>query len=320
MRAAVFREYGAPEVLTVTHIDAPVPTASQVLVKVRYAGVNFAEVMFRRGQIPVGLPHVPGLEVAGEVVQVGSDVTGLEVGDLVVALTLAGGGYAELAVAEAAHTVALKGPLASLSPSVAAAAVCNVTTAWGAFHLAGSPQAGERVLVLAAAGGVGSALGQLAVAAGAYVVGAVGSDTKRDALPATVFAERITYDEVLRSDESFDVVFDAVGGPVRTSLLGRTNMGGRYVVYGNASRDAGSRDLDAVWFSGAAVVGYNLGGLAHARPDLLGEHMRQALAAVADGTVGIGTELVGLDAVVDAHRALEERVTTGKIVIDVLDV
>lgn len=133
-----------------------------------------------------------------------------------------------------------------------------------------------------------------------------------------MFDERVTYDELLASEGTFDVVYDAVGGPVRASLLGRTNLGGRHVIYGNASREAGSREFDAVWFSGAALVGYNLGGLAHSRPDVLGEHMRQALAAVANGSVRIATEVVGLDSVVDSHRALEERATTGKIVIDVL--
>ncbi|MFB8228811.1 zinc-binding alcohol dehydrogenase family protein [Cellulosimicrobium sp. NPDC055967] len=316
MRAAVFHEHGGPEVLRVAEVPVPTPSPDQVLIQVSHAGVNFAEVMFRRGQIGVGLPHVPGLEVAGTVLEVGAEVTSVVPGDRVAALTLAGGGGAELAVAEARHVVVLDGPLAGLSSAVAAGAVCNVTTAWGAVRLAGRPVAGERVVVLAAAGGVGSAVAALCAAAGAQVVGVVGSADKRAALPTDVFAERWTYDELLASGESFDVVFDAVGGPARAALVSRVAVLGRYVVFGDAARADTSVALDDVWFSGAAFVGYNLGAVAFGSSVPLADHMGAALRSVADGTVPVEPVVLRLEDVAEAHRRLEGRETTGKIVLD----
>jgi NADPH:quinone reductase len=316
MRAAVFHEYGPPEVLRVDQVVQPEPGPGQVLVRVSHAGVNFAEVMFRRGQIPVGLPHVPGLEVAGTVERVGADVADVRPGDRVVALTLAGGGHAELAVADAAHVVVLDGDLAGVPSAVAAAAVCNVTTAWGVVHLGARPQAGDRVLVLAAAGGVGRAVGQLLVGSGARVTGAASTPEKVATLPVEVFGERVTYADLLASGSRFDVVLDSVGGLLRRELASRVELLGRHVVYGDAAHDDSQRALDDIWFSGAAVVGYNLGALAYGRPDVLAAHLRAAIGAVADGTVVVDHELVGLDDVADVHRRLEERRTTGKLVVD----
>lgn len=317
MRAVTFHETGGPEVLQVEEVPVPEPSDTQVLIQVTHAGVNFAEVMFRRGQLGVTLPHVPGLEAAGHVVAVGTDVTSVRPGDRVVALTLAGGGYAELAVAEERHTIVLAGELGALSSEIAVGSVCNVTTAWGAVHLAGRPEVGDRVVVLAAAGGVGSAVSSLAAAAGAHVTGVVGSDVKRGGLPSEVFAERLTYDELLASSTAYDVVFDAVGGPARAALVSRVTVGGRYVAFGNAAQADTSRALDEVWLSGATYAGYNLGALAHARPDLLAEHLRAALGSVADGTVVVEPAVVPVAAVVDVHRSLEARETVGKVVLDV---
>ncbi|MEV6952458.1 alcohol dehydrogenase catalytic domain-containing protein [Streptomyces sp. NPDC051183] len=163
MRAATFAEFGDHNVLTVVH-DAPEPEAApgRVVVEVTHAGVNFAEVMFRRGQFPVGLPHVPGLEAVGTVRSVGEGVTGLRPGQRVAALTLDGGGNAEFVSARAELTVPLEGELAELPSALAAAALCNGATAWGVVHAAARVEQGDTVLVLAAAGGVGTAAAQLA--------------------------------------------------------------------------------------------------------------------------------------------------------------
>ncbi|MBB2923666.1 zinc-binding dehydrogenase [Cellulomonas cellasea] len=321
MRAVQFSEHGPPGVLRVAEVPEPAPGRSDVLVEVVCAGVTFAEVMFRRGQLPVGLPHVPGLAVSGWVVEVGDAVTTLRPGQRVAALTLAGGGGAELVVAPESTVVALEGELDRLSDAVAAAVPCSVTTAWGLLEAA-RVQPGETVLVLAAAGGVGSAAVQLAVAQGATVLAAVGHGAKRAAARSWGARHVVTYDELgdlddLLGGRRVDVVLDAVGGPVRRAAAATLGFGGRHVVYGDASATDVVISTNAVWLTGTSLVGHNLGALAAAAPERLRTHLTEALHAVADGTVGLDVTEHPLADVAVAHAALESRASTGTHVLRV---
>jgi NADPH:quinone reductase len=322
MRAVQFRSYGPPEVLEVVDLPDPEPGAGQVLIRVQHAGVNFAEVMFRRGQFPVGVPHVPGLEAVGTVEAVGADVTTCRPGDVVAALTLAGGGNAELVVAPQDTVVVLDGALAGLAPQEAAAAICNVTTAWGLLEAA-RVEPGDSVLVLAAAGGVGSAAAQLARSRKAgYVFGAVGDATKLDPARAWGYDDVLTYDDLAdaareRRPDGFDVVLDSIGGAVRTAVLPLTAFGGRHVIYGDAADQEVTVATNSVWFGGTSLVGYNLGGLAGAAAKVLGSHLRSALVAVREGSVRLQITSLPLANVAKAHAALESRASTGKFVLDV---
>ncbi|GAB1688986.1 quinone oxidoreductase family protein [Krasilnikovia sp. M28-CT-15] len=321
MLAARFDEYGSADVLQVREVPTPTADPGRVLIDVSHAGVNFAEVMFRRGQFPVGVPHVPGLEAAGTVRALGEGVTGLRVGQPVAALTLDGGGNAEVVSARAELVVPLDGDLAGLDPVLAAAALCNVTTAYGILDGAARLRAGETVAIYAAAGGVGTAAAQLARSMGAsLVLGAVGSPDKVD------FAMRYGYDAVTtyadlpevvgdNTDGGVDLLLDSVGGAAREAVTPMLAPFGRHVIFGDAAAADATYQSNDVWFSNTSRVGYNLGGLAGSRPAVLRAHLEEGLRAVAEGVVKLDVTELPLAEVRVAHQHLESRASTGKFVL-----
>lgn len=319
MKAVVIPEFGEAEVLREALVPIPEPGAGQVAIDVAYAGANFAEVLYRRGVVDVPLPFVPGIEVAGRVRAVGDGVTGLEVGQPVAALTIVdSGGYAEVAVTDARLVAPLADGASGLGLAAAAALPSNSTTAFLVLEEVARLAAGESVLVHAAAGGVGSQLGQVARLLGAgRVVGTVGSEAKVEA------ARAFGYDEViLRADLAdagqFDVVVDMVGGPARQGSLDRLAPSGRLVVMGNAS---GAEDVaisaNELWFSNKTVSGFNLAAYSAVRPDRAGEALRRAVRAAGEGVLQVQVETVPLDQAVQVHRRIETGATTGKLVLEV---
>jgi NADPH2:quinone reductase len=326
LKAIAITEFGSADVLAPIDLPAPEPGPGEVAIDVAYAGANFAEVLFRQGLVDVPLPFVPGIEAAGTVRSVGRDVRGLAPGQPVAALTIVnGGGYAEVAVADARLVVPLGDPAAGLSLRTAAAVPSNSTSAFLVLEAVARLRQGERVLVHAAVGGVGSQIGQAARLLGAgLVVGVVGSEAKVAA------ARKLGYDEVLLRDEwperaeeltggrGFDVVVDQVGGPQRRRSLDALAPLGRVVVMGNASgADDVALSSNGLWLSNRAAAGFNLHALAAADPDLVGQALRRAVAAVAAGRIRIEVDELPLDAAAEAHRRIEAGSSTGKIVLAV---
>ncbi|MFG2121842.1 zinc-binding alcohol dehydrogenase family protein [Streptomyces sp. NPDC048710] len=322
-RVVRFDTFGDPSVLAVTELTPPEPQAGEVTVDVRYAGVNFAEVMFRRGQFPVDLPHFPGLEAVGTVRAIGEGVTGLTVGEEVAALTLGGGGNADVVAVPAAHVVPLTGRLAGVDRAAAAGALCNVTTALGVLTSAGHLAAGETVVVLAAAGGVGTAAAQLARVLGAgTVIGATSSADKAE------YARTFGYDSVVPYEQladevaertggrGADLVLDSVGGSFRSEVTGLLAAFGRHVIFGNAADSDVTFEGNHPWYTNSSLAGYNLGGVAGRAPELLRTHLEQALAHVAAGEVRVDTTVLPLKDVAHAHELLETRASRGKYVLD----
>ncbi|MEV0051953.1 zinc-binding dehydrogenase [Saccharopolyspora shandongensis] len=317
MQAITIPEFGGAEVLRFDVLDVLEPGPGQVSIDVAYAGANFAEVLYRQGVVDVPLPFVPGIEVSGRIRAVGPGVDGLRVGQPVAALTIvAGGGYAEVVVT-AADLVA---PLDEHGPDLdlAAALPSNSTTAFLVLDRVARIEPGEKVLVHAAAGGVGSQLGQVARLLGAgRVVGTVGSPAKIDV------AKRFGYDEVVLRDRfdnagEFDIVVDMVGGANRrTGLDGLAPMG-RLIVMGNAS---GAEDVgvsaNELWFTNKTVSGFNLAAFSAAHPEHAGRALRRAVAAAARGDLHVRVESLRWDQVADVHRRIETAATTGKIVLEV---
>ena len=320
MRSVFFRSYGDPSVLEVTDTARPTPGDGQVLLRTTHSGVNFAEVMFRRGQIRVDLPHAPGLEAVGVVEEIGAGVTDIKVGDRVAALTLAGGGQAEYAVANGSQVIRLDGELEALSDAHAVAALCNGTTAVGAIEVSGRPEAGERVLVTAAGGGVGTWLIDLLRERSCTVVAATSDPSKLPDHVARSGVQLVGYHE-LEGLEPFDVIFDSVGGEARQVLRGKVAFLGRHVIMGDAAGKDVEIGCNSVWFGGHALVGYHLGGLARHRPEMFREHMRRALAHGAQSVQRHGEDgvtrhtLIAPEEVTDVHRRLEDRSSRGKYVI-----
>jgi NADPH2:quinone reductase len=227
---------------------------------------------------------------------------------------VASGGYAEVVTTDAA----LVAPLGDAGFEVGAALPSNSTTAFLVLERVARLERGESVLVHAAAGGVGSQLGQVARLLGAgRVVGTVGSAAKISAAKAFGYDEVVLRDEVAGTGD-FDVVVDMVGGPTRRASLDRLASMGRLVVMGNAS---GAEDVgipaNELWFTNKTVSGFNLAAFSSVAPDVVGRALRRAVQAVADGDLRVEVETLGLDQAVAAHRRIESGSTTGKLVLRV---
>lgn len=322
MRAVRYTRTGGPDVLHVADLPAPQPGPGEIAVDVGHAGIHFADVMFRRGQFPVTLPAVPGLEVSGTVAALGDGVHGLRVGQPVAAVPTGFGGNAERVVTPAATAVALDGPLAGLDPLHAAATACNATTAVGTLRGAARIAPGDKVLVLGAAGGLGTLLGRLATAYGAaLVVGAAGTPERARAAAAHGYHHALTYAELaaatpeLTGGQGFDAVVDTVGGDVRTAVRPLLAVLGRHVVIGDAADRDTTLAANEVWWDSFSLAGYNMGGVLARRPDLFRAHLAEGLRAVADGTLRPRVEEIGWDDVATAHAHLEGRTATAKYVL-----
>ncbi|MGB3894699.1 zinc-binding dehydrogenase [Mycolicibacter sinensis] len=241
MRVVVITKHGPPSVLQVQdRPDPPPPGSGQVQIAVHAAGVNFADHLARVGLYPEApkLPAVVGYEVAGTITAVGEGVDAARVGERVLAGTRFGG-YAEIVNTNAADTVALP---EAMSFEQGAAIPVNYATAWAALHGYGSLQAGERVLVHAAAGGVGIAAIQLAKAAGAIVHGTA-SPGKHDRLAALGIDQAIDYRRKgwWSGLQPYDLVLDALGGTSVRRSFALLRPGGRLVAYGLSSLQQGEK-------------------------------------------------------------------------------
>jgi NADPH2:quinone reductase len=288
VRAIWLREFGPPSVLVGGEAPEPV---GEVVIDVHYANITFVETQVRagRGPFPVKLPMIPGNGVGGKV------------GDRRVIASLGGsGGYAERVAVPAAALLDVPDGLA-LDDAVALLADGRTATM---LADAATVAAGERVLVLAAAGGVGTLLVQLARAVGATVVGAVGSSAKR-AVVTSLGAEAVLYPDAVGP---FDVVFDGVGGEVARSAFALLARGGRMLSYGLASGEWAGIEPEAAAVRGVTLVAPDRS------PDALRGFTERALTSGLQPIIG---QRFPLERAAEAHAAMESRATTGKTLLDV---
>ncbi|WP_327289581.1 quinone oxidoreductase family protein [Streptomyces sp. NBC_01198] len=288
----------------VDEVAEPVPGPGEVAIRVAYAGVQWGDVLVRGGHLPLPGPGVPGFEAAGRIVAVGEGVARGRVGEEVVAL-VDGGACAEVVLAPEALALGI-GP-ASLRD--AAGPGWAGPTAYDLVEEVGRVREGDRVLVHAAAGGVGTLAVQFARAAGAAeVVGVAGSPER------AAYAEGFGYDRVVTRDEfpavlgddRFDVVLDPVGGATRTANVALLAPHGRLAVYGNlAAYDPVEISADDLLMQGLSVLAYNSALLSRTHPARLAASARRVLGLLAAGRirVGLGSELP-LDGVGDAVSRL----------------
>jgi NADPH:quinone reductase len=303
VKAVVLHEPGGPEQLRLEDVPDPEPAEGQVLLRVRAAGVNFADVLVRQGRYPQApeLPTVLGREVAGE-------VGGRRV---MSASGAESGGYAELAAADPDWLVPLPD---SASFEEGASFLTTFLTAWMPLQRAGVGP-GSTVLVHAAAGGVGSAGVQLAKHLGARVVATASSEEKRQAALDLGADEAFGYDDFADSVQA-DLVLDAVGGDVFKRSIATLNPLGTIVGIGFA--DGWWDPLDTALMVGRnlSLNGFYLGRLMRLRPDVVHEATREIVALWEAGAV---KPVVGatfpLGQAADAHRLIEERRSVGKVVL-----
>ncbi len=326
MKAILVEEFGEPEVLRHTGVERPEPTEGEVLIEVRSAGINYADTMRRRNQylIRQELPFTPGSEVAGVVAEVGEGVEDVSVGDRVVAL-IGTGGYAEYAIAPAEAIIPLP---EGLDFDEAAAIPLQGLTAYHILKTSGALKEGESVLVHAAAGGVGTLAVQMAKLMGAgRVIATASSRAKLDlaeSLGADVLIEYTDEDWPERVREATygdgaDVILEMVGGDFPEKNLRCLNVFGRMVVYGAASRDRGSLVPAELMKRCHSVVGFYLPQIM-SRPELFVPSLREMLGWISSGELKL---VIGarypLEEAAEAHRALEDRETTGKIILNPSD-
>jgi NADPH2:quinone reductase len=316
MRAIWLHEFGGPEVLAIGDAPDPVAGPGQVVVDVAHANITFVETQFRAtgaGPFKPELPMIPGNGVGGVVAAVGERVDPALVGTRVITSTGGSGGYAERVAVDAAGLIGVPDGLA-LDAAVALLADGRTATL---LTRAAAPQSGERVLVEAAAGGVGSLLVQLAKAAGAEVVAAAGGPRKLGLARALGAAACVDYTEAGWAERAgpVDVVFDGVGGAIGRAAFTLLRSGGRMVSFGLASGAwAGIEEADA------AARGVTLLGLARPTPEAMREATEWALAEAVAGRLRPAIcQRFPLERAADAHAAIEGRDTVGKTLLDVTD-
>lgn len=316
-------------------LPAPTCGPADVLVQVSHFGLNYADVMARLGlynDCPP-LPCVLGYEVVGTVTATGSNVKSVQLGQTVLAFTRFGG-YARQAVVPELACVPLG---LGTNAAEACALATQYCTAWYAAHLLANVQEGEKVLVYAAAGGVGLALCQLASLRGAVVVGCVGSLQKTEAVKAAGAQSVYSYsepdfsDQLRRDHRQFDVVFDPVGGRLFRTGLAMLSAGGRLVSFGASSwsqSKGGFFDkLQLAWNFGIvhpigllmksrSVMGLNMLRIADQKPELLKRCMHEVYELYRQGKIKPTVNAVmSHTQLAEAHTMLEQRQTVGKLVM-----
>jgi NADPH2:quinone reductase len=305
MRAVLLESLGEPETLTIGDVPAPAPAEGQELVHVRAAGVNFLEVLVRRGAYPQApeLPWIPGLEIAGET-EGGRRVLGL--------VRATGGGYADAVAVDGEWLFDLP---ADASFAEGAALLMAFLTAWLPLPRQAPVRHGRRLLVTAAAGAVGSAAVQVGCALGAEVVVATGSEEKLS-LPLSLGAVHGTTYDTLEDVGQVDVVLDPVGGSVLTRSLPLLRPLGAAVAIGYAGGPWEPVDPRQLVGRNVGVHGLYLGRLMQLQPQLVREAAHDLLRMWAQGIV---RPVVGatypFERAADAHRLIEERRSTGKVVL-----
>lgn len=326
MRAVRHGCFGPPEVLRWEEVPDPVPGEDQVLIQVSAAGVNYADLLFRSGWARehgvgpdvVTEPLVPGTEVAGTIVSVGPGVD-RELAGRRVAAFMPGGGYAELALASSAWLVRIPD---GVSDRTAAALLAQGDTAQGIIERAGL-RPGDRVLVEAAGGGVGTLLVQLARRAGAYVVAAARGAPKLEVakrLGADVvvdYAEPGWQDRVSEATRGrgLDVVFETVGGELaRTAMDLLAPDRGVMIWYGFSSGEMPGFTFFELFTRGVQLIPFRARQLE--APD---EARRRGDAVLANAAAGELEPVIGhvlpLAEAASAHAAMAARTTIGKVLL-----
>ncbi|WP_328611281.1 zinc-binding dehydrogenase [Amycolatopsis sp. NBC_00345] len=322
MKAIELTGFDGIESLKEVEADRPRPGAGEVLVEVRAAGLNYADIETSRGRYPAikPLPYVMGFEVAGVVAEVGSGVDGVAVGDRVASLT-EGGGLAEYALVDAARVVAVPEPI---SFEEATTLLTQGLSAYALATYVARLRTGDRVLIQAAAGGVGLFLVQLAKIAGVRQIVALASSPGKLALLDTLGADvTIDYTEpdwARRAREAtggagFDVVLNCVSGDVARESFEMLAPLGRFVVYGaqNLHDVSLPGQLRQLILDSQSVLGFSL---RYTTPEQLAEGFSALLGFAVEGRIKLFADnRFPLSEVREAAAALAGRGTIGKVVL-----
>lgn len=319
MKAIRVHEQGSPDVMRYEDVPDPTPGPGQVLVKQSLVGVNFADIYNRSGLYKINLPYTPGGEGSGTITAIGEGVTNVKVGDLV-AYGGAAGAYAELTVGSASSMIKLP---PDVDPALAMACLMQGNTAYALAYAVYPIKPGDRVLIHAAAGGVGSLLVQMAKRLGAYVFATVSTDEK------AAYVRELGADEVINySTENFaeavkkstsgqgvQAVYDAVGVTTWEGSLDCLAPRGFMLAYGQSAGPVPPFTLDVLRSKTIFVT--RPGGGSYPTDAVSLERRRTDLfdwLKAGELKVHIHGKYPLKDAAV-AHRALEGRETIGKVLL-----
>ena len=327
MKHIEISEFGGPDVLQLTEGDAPIPGENQVLVRVAAAGINRPDVMQRQGKYPPppGASAIPGLEIAGEVIEVGDGVTWPNPGDQVCAL-VAGGGYAELAVADA--PLCLPVP-AGLTPIEAAALPETFFTVWSNLFDRAGLKAGESVLIHGGSSGIGTTAIQLAKAFGATVFTTAGNEEK------CKVCRELGADLVINyNDEDFveacgnatagngvDVILDMVAGDYTNRNIAAAAVEGRYVIIAGLRGFSAEVSIRSIMLKRLVVTGSTLRPRPVAFKAAIAAGLREQVWPLLESgqVTPIIHTVLPLSKANEGHRLMESSRHIGKIMLQVTE-
>jgi len=324
MKAVLCKAFGPPESLVVEDVISPDPGPGEVVVSVKAASVNFPDVLIiqNKYQFKPQLPFSPGSEVAGVVKTIGDGVTTVKPGDRVMAFTTYGA-FAEEVKTEAKRLLPLP---AGMDFTHAAAFGLTYATSDHALRDRGQLAAGETLLVLGAAGGVGLAAIEIGKALGARVIAAASTDDKLAVCREHGADDQINYatDDLreriksLTDGRGVDVVYDPVGGAYTEAALRSLAWRGRLLVVGFAAGDIPKIPLNLTLLKGCSIVGVFWGEFTRREPQRFAESMQQLGRWYADGKLKPHvSQTYPLERAADALTAMANRQVKGKVVLTV---
>ena len=322
MKALICEAYGTIANLVVKDVPSPVPGPKQLLIEVRAAAVNFPDALMVQGlyQVKPPLPFTPGAEIAGIVKAVGAEVKHYQAGDRVIAMT-GTGGFAEECVAESAKAMPLP---AGMDFDTGAALVLTYCTSLHGLRDCGRLKAGETLVVLGAAGGVGISAIEIGKAMGARVIAAASADDKLALCRRVGADETVNYstenlkDRIneLTAGKGADVVYDPVGGPYTEPALRALAWRGRLLVIGFAAGDIPRIPLNLALLKERSIVGVYWGDSIRHDPAGHLANLRQLHEWFAAGAIRpVVSERFPLAAAKDAIASIANRQVKGKIVV-----
>ena len=322
MKAVLCKQHGLPDTLELADLPSPSPGSGQVVISVRAAGVNFPDTLIiqNKYQFKPALPFSPGGELAGVIKEVGAGVTGFAVGQNVIAFT-GWGAFAEEVAADATKLI----PIPPGMPfPIAASFVMTYGTSYHALKDRAALKAGETLLVLGAAGGVGLAAVELGRALGARVIAAASSDEKLAVCKEHGADETINYStqdlreriKALTEGKGVDVVYDPVGGGYSEPALRSMAWRGRFLVVGFANGEIPSISLNLTLLKGCSIVGVFWGDYVRREPKSNAKDLMELLGMMKAGTIKpLVSATYTFAQAADALNAVMQRKVTGKIVL-----
>lgn len=324
MKAVVVTAFGSPDVMQYVDVEMPVIQPNQVVIEVAKTSVNFADVKARYGNKDAGnFPFVPGLDVAGTIVEIGSEVQHLRKGQRVVAFP-AHGSYAEYVVADENLTFAIPDAL-----GFAMAAACPTVSFLSHKLLTeiARIEPGESIVVHSAAGGVGTTAIQLAKILGAdQIIGTVGDENKAQVALNAGADHVICYEKddfaqhvnELTEGKGVNIILDSIAGTMTAKSFACLAPYGRLIQFGNSSGKVGHIQTSDLHTSCRSVLGFSLGTTRKKRPESLQNTAKQVFQLLADGQLKIEIgHRFALEDAASAHELIESRLSTGKILLDV---